>query len=489
MNKMRKHLILAVLVGLGLRLFFVLWFPAEEVGDTPLYEELAWNWLNQHVYGLSLNGGFEPVDIRAPGYPAFLAMIYALAGPSRLAVMLVQAGLDLVTCVVAAALAGCLAPQEQRQRVAIAALWLSATCPFIANYSAAVLTEVLATFLTALALLVFVSALDRKDLSSRSWYLGGLLVGLGTLVRPETPLLLVAVAPPLVARWRRPADWPKLARVGALAAVGVLVPLAPWAVRNWHTLHRVQFLAPRYSELPEEYVPRGFYAWTRTWLVRFRDVYLVPWKLEEKPIQIEGLPAAAFDSAEERARVTALIEQYNTTLGISPEMDREFAQIARERTARHPLRTYLWIPLGRAATLWFTPRMELTPFTGALWPPRKMWEEDPVDFSFTAGSGLLNFVYAGLALAGAWRWRSHAGLVLPVAFIALRTAFFTQVETPEPRYVLECFPAVLALAALAWAKPSPTPAQQKTDPARPATLVQNYQPCQNARSAHKETAA
>ncbi|HEX2713946.1 MAG TPA: glycosyltransferase family 39 protein [Candidatus Acidoferrales bacterium] len=477
MNKMRKYLVLAVLVGLGLRLFFVLWFPAEEVGDTPLYEELARNWLHHHVYGFSLDRGFEPVDIRAPGYPAFLAVIYALAGPSRLAVMLVQAGLDLVTCVVIAALAGRLAPPEQRRRVAIAALWLSATCPFIANYSAAVLTEVLATFLTALALLVFAGALNRDEPSRRSWFLGGLVVGLGTLVRPETPLLLVAVAMPLVGRWRRPADWPKLARVGALGVAGVLVPLAPWAARNWHTLHRVQFLAPRYSELPEEYVPRGFYAWTRTWLVRFRDVYLVPWKLQEKPIQTESLPVTAFDSAKERARVATLIERYNATLRMSPEIDREFAQIARERTARHPLRTYLWIPLGRAATLWFTPRIELTPFSGALWPPRRMWAEDPVDFSFTAASGLLNLVYGGLALAAAWRWRGHSALVLPIAFVAVRTAFFARLETPEPRYVLECFPAVLALAALAWVRPSPTSAQQKRTPP------------QSPRSALQETAA
>ena len=36
---------------------------------------------------------------------------------------------------------------------------------------------------------------------------------------------------------------------------------------------------------------------------------------------------------------------------------------------------------------------------------------------------------------------------LLVAFILIRTAFLTTVETPEPRYVLECFPALLALGA------------------------------------------
>jgi hypothetical protein len=33
-------------------------------------------------------------------------------------------------------------------------------------------------------------------------------------------------------------------------------------------------------------------------------------------------------------------------------------------------------------------------------------------------------------------------------FMALRTAFLTTLETPEPRYVLECFPAVIALGAV-----------------------------------------
>jgi hypothetical protein len=33
--------------------------------------------------------------------------------------------------------------------------------------------------------------------------------------------------------------------------------------------------------------------------------------------------------------------------------------------------------------------------------------------------------------------------------VLLRTVFLTTVETPEPRYVLECFPVVLALGAVA----------------------------------------
>jgi len=467
MTKMQRHLCLAALAGLSLRLIFVLRYPAV-AGDTPVYEELAWNWLHHHVYALVLDGQLTPVDVRVPGYPAFLSVIYALFGASRLVVMLAQAVLDLGTCALTAALAVRLVPEALSRRVAIAALWLAATCPFIANYAAVPLTEVLVTFFTAAALLVFVRNDERprvpqaevidEAFSAATWFLGGLLTGLGTLVRPETPLLLLAVALVLAVRWRRPADWMRLIRAGALLAVGLLLPLVPWAARNWHTLHRVQFLAPRHAETGGEFVPHGFYVWTSTWLVRFRDVYLTAWKLEDEPIPIEALPAAAFDSAEERARVAALLERYNDALSVSPEVDHEFAQIARERTARHPLRTYLWIPLGRMATLWFTPRIELLPYSGRLWPPGRRWEDDPVDFSITLAFGSLNFLYVGLALAGAWRWRNRPAVALLAAFILVRTLYLTQVETPEPRYVVECFPAVLALAALAWAKPLARPA-------------------------------
>jgi hypothetical protein len=43
-------------------------------------------------------------------------------------------------------------------------------------------------------------------------------------------------------------------------------------------------------------------------------------------------------------------------------------------------------------------------------------------------------------------------VALLVTYCVVRTLFFASfVETPEPRYVLECFPAVIALAAQVFA--------------------------------------
>jgi hypothetical protein len=236
-----KHLFPALLVGLGLRLLFVWQFPFAS-GDTPYYEELARNWLYHGVYGFFSNGHLYPSDVRMPGYPGFLAVIYSIAGPGRNTVFVAQAFVDLATCILTVCIAARLAAgasEPIRSRITIAALWMAVLCPFTANYAAVPLTEVLTTFLTALAILIFMlpsaSEFDliqeRSDLlrSIRTWFLGGLVVSLGTLVRPETPLFLAAVLLVYWLRWWRSLHWEKLIVATLWITVGVLVPLAPWA--------------------------------------------------------------------------------------------------------------------------------------------------------------------------------------------------------------------------------------------------------------------
>jgi hypothetical protein len=466
------HLAAALLAGLALRLYFILHFPFH-AGDTKYYEELARNWMDHGVYGLMMGGKLVPVDMRVPGYPAFLVAVYSVFGRSETVVMIVQAVIDLVTCVLTAMIAARLAPASKRTVAATVALWLAALCPFTANYTAVVLTETLATFITAGAILIFVGILVHPDmkisrgsiqkktlLSYVGWFfLGGLLVGLGALVRPETPLLLIAMGIILCVLWRRRSDWWKLALAVGWMAVGLLLPLTPWAVRNVVTLQRVQYLAPRYAQAVNDYAPLGFFRWTQTWMVRFGDSYLAPWKISpgnEEPIHVETLPSYAFDSDAERDRVAALLDVYNTQFKITPELDAKFAEIARERTRQHPLRTYLLIPIERSFFMWFTPRVELLPYTGKLWPPLQKWRRNKDEFDTTLGFGVLGIILIGMAMAGAWRRRSRVGIAFLLTLLLVRTAFLTQLQTVEPRYVIECFPVVLALAALAFVRQDKT---------------------------------
>ncbi len=470
-----RHVVAALLCGLALRLYFIAHFPFYS-GDTKFYEELARNWLDHGVYGLFVNGQLMPVDQRMPGYPAFLAVIYSVFGRSRIAVMLVQAAIDLVTCIFAALIASRIAPAPKKHLAATVALWLAALCPFTASYTAAIVTETLAAFFTTLALLVLlwtftepsldasgghaISSLDtppvRQETLARrqagAFAAAGLIAGLGTLVRPETPLVLAAAALVICIRWRRLADWPKVALAGAWMAVGLLVALTPWAARNARTLGRIEFLAPQYAEAAGDYMPRGFYAWTHTWMVRNLDAYTVTWALGKKLIPIDAIPDAAFDSAAERARVADLLASYNRDLKMTPSLDRKFKALARERAAAHPIGTFALIPIERAFATWFTPRVDVLRYSGKLWPIGEQSRANPVEFEAAAIFSLLNFVYIGLAAVGSWRYRRNPGCAVLVLYLVIRTALLTQLPTIEPRYVVVCFPAIAALGALAFVK-------------------------------------
>jgi hypothetical protein len=457
----------ALAAGLGLRLFFIWHFPFYS-GDTKFYEELARNWLDHGVYGLYVGGSLAAVDMRVPGYPAFLAAIYFAMGRSARVVMVVQTLVDLGTCVLAALVAARLAPVSRRAMVGTAALWMAALCPFTADYTAVVLTETLATFFTTLAVWVFVYFLtepgldlsasataQRKTLLFAGWFLLlGLVGGLGTLVRPETPLVLAAAGIALCVRWYRRANWPKLILATCWMCVGLLMPLAPWATRNARTFGRVEFLGPRYAQTYGDFIPRGYFAWTQTWMTRFGEAYLVTWTLGKQPIGIESVPRAAFDSDAERARVAGLLEKYNADLQLTPVLDREFAVLAAERTAQQPLRTYLFVPAQRIAAMWFTPRIELLPYSGKLWPVGEHWRWNPADFGVTLCFAVLGLAYGALAAVGWWRCRAQLAAIFLILFVAIRTLAMTQLQTVEPRYVIECFPVIVALGALVWAMPT-----------------------------------
>ena len=473
MKRFFSNPLLALLAGACLRLLFVLRFPAAG-GDTVLYNQLATNWLKLGKFAMDIGGQATPVDLRMPGYPAFLAIVYAVTGrtgeSARMPVMLAQVLVDLATCVVIATLAALLArlcgPRAKANRVFLFALWLASLCPFTANYVAVPLTEVWAVFLTAVAsvLLVKVAArasgnevslpeggeLGKKD----TWKvaaLGGFVVGLGTLFRPETPLLLVTAFVALGFWMLRRGEVKRWVLTCALMGVACAAPLAPWTIRNAVTLHEFQPLAPKDATLPSEVDPRGFMAWENTWLYRVRDCYLVPWKLNEQEIHVEDIPDWAFDTPEEKTRAAAALETYNDELTWTAEEDAVFAQLARERTARHRLRTYAWIPLRRAVRIWFTPRIELLPVSGNVFPLAYQREEDPADQEVTTLFFLGNVAYVGFGLWGAWTlWKcreARAALAVLGLYILARTAFLTTLETPEPRYVLECFPALIALGA------------------------------------------
>ncbi|HSY37231.1 MAG TPA: glycosyltransferase family 39 protein [Acidobacteriaceae bacterium] len=439
----------ALVAGALLRLLFF-WLRPTVAGDALMYGDLAHTMVAHHVYGFSA-AGIEPTLIRLPGYPLFLAACFAVFGAGNYAaVVAVQMVVDLAGC----ALLGMLAERLAGRRAGLAAIWLAALCPFTANYSVVVLAETLSVFCVVVALL----ALERWVAFERAWgwvmVLGCALSG-AVLLRPDGGMLAAAILPVMVwvgLRRRRLGVGRRLAPVVA-AAMLVVLPLSLWTARNWRVFHVIQPLAPRYANDPGEAVPFGFQRWFRTWAVDYKATYDIYWNYDDTRMRVEDLPSRAFDDAQQRERTEELFARYNQVRSATPEFDAEFAQIAAERIADHPLRYAVVLPLEREADMWLRPRFELTTMPVDWWAVRA----HPLESAEEIAYALLNVAYLGLAVVGLVRWRrrgwdGHAAVAYAMlGFVALRCGLLLTLDNSEPRYTLECFPVVIVLGAIALA--------------------------------------
>ena len=449
------------LAGLALRLFFLIYFPVV-TDDSRVYMDLATNWLQHGVYGQTDSGQVVPGDTRLPGYPAFLAAIFGVFGTGKIrAVLVMQILADLTTCLLIADLARRISSRRWAGRVGFL---LAALCPFLASYAAAVLSETVEIFFTALALDCAVAARGRMNAGAevvcgeaasarrRSgaglWAATGAAIGACILVRPDGGILLAATGLYLVILiWRCRADRDRVRFIllaGVTVSVFALGPLVPWTIRNFKTLHRFQPLAPRYATDADEVDPRGFNRWVSTWMEDYTSVEEIYWNVPGDKIDATKLPARALDTAKDET--LALIAEYNETQQLTPELDARFREIAAENIQAHPLRCYIELPLLRVADMWLRPRTELLPADPRWW----QFNDEPWGSAAAVSYGLLNLLYAGAAALALIRGRGelrYAGLL--AGFLLLRSAFLGTVENPEPRYMLECYPVVIALAAAA----------------------------------------
>lgn len=427
-------------LGLALRLAFI-GNAARIAGDTLLYGDIAKNWMQYGVYGFARAGADPaPTLIRLPGYPMFLALCFKVFGLDRYTeVMLVQCFVDLVTCVLLADLARRLF----NGRAGLAVLWLSALCPFTANYVAAPLTETLSLACIAVAF-YGLYRWSKIDAGWNRWlWVTASSLAYAVLLRPEQGLLAAAILPAMLwiaTRGRRLEVSRGIPVV--VAAFCVILPLAPWTVRNWRTFHVFEPLAPRYATDPGEAVPRGFQRWFKTWAIDFASTENVYWNWDSDEVDISKMPERAFDTENQYTRTAALLAAYNKDNNATGSLDRGFEALAEERIADNPIRYYVALPVARLLNMLLRPRTEMMEVGLEWW----QWDRHPIRTVFAAAYAALNFGYIVLGIAGLWLWRrsgwtgERALAWATIAFVLLRCAMLLTLDNSEPRYTLEFFP-------------------------------------------------
>jgi hypothetical protein len=345
---------------------------------------------------------------------------------------------------------------------------LAALCPFTANYTATALPETLAVFGAAVALFFALRAVQKMSLAPpwdvahqvaiHDWVISGLGIAFSIYLRPDGGMLLASTGIYLLylaLRQRQAEYFWSMVLLGLVS----LLPLLPWTVRNWRTLHQIEPLAPFYAQLPTEYVPKGFDRWCKTWVVDFISVMNVEWNVSTEgpgdPIDAKDLPTRAYDNPEQMRRTQQLIADYNRSPELTPKMDAEFAELAAERVSAHPIRYYVGLPLARLADMWLRPRTEMLNLELDWWN----WQDVPRESLNSIALALLDIFYLVAALLSL-RHRM-AGVAILWLFILCRSVLLATLPNPEPRYTLECFSAVLMLSGAGLAKRgSPTEARR-----------------------------
>ncbi len=476
-------IVAALAAGLLLRLWFIARL-SQVAGDSLVYGDIAKNLLLHHVYGLTRPGPtpgsimIHPTLIRLPGYPLFLAACFRLFGMENYrAVLYVQLVADLLTCGLAAALAGRLFGR----RAAQAALWLGALCPFTANYVATPLTETLVLTSIALAFYAFVRWQRDGARFNRWLWLIAIALACSILLRPEQGLLAAAVVPAML--WvalDTPERFTRSLHTAApvlVSSLCVLLPLIPWTARNWHTFHVFEPLAPRSALDPGKHPFTGFNRWYRTWAIEFSSTTDIYWNYDGSRMELTDIPTRAFasgclahpgiprESQPLYTRTAALFNAYNQTTAATPPIDARFNELARERIYANPICYYVALPVTRLLNMALRPRVELFDIESEWWRDRRY----PAPIIFSATYAALNLVYFVLAAIGLRRWHTLNAtrpnwIGLPtvawamIAFIALRCALLLTLDNSEPRYTLEFFPVLIVFAAAIFA-----PREQKTN--------------------------
>ena len=462
---MRKSYFLLFLVALVLRLGFLAlrWGALPDWNIDALgYHQLALNLLHERAFSMHTQSPFLPDSIRTPGYPLFLAAVYALPGTSPRTVLVIQAMLDALTAVLAADMARRL---TGFRKAGLLAGLLYALLPLAWRYAAELYVESFLTFWLALSFWLALWIVQRE--AGHPWLRGAFLgaaAGMSLLIKPNVVLLPLLLALPLLAHRR---GRPLLA-----AAAMMLLMLAPWVARN-----AVVFGQPTLSTAFMENLARVSGPAT---LARAQGEVIAPWTPRWEAYYFQIVDMAAREHPDLFA-----VSEAKLTPRQAAARQAALADAARAVIRAHPT-AFLLSHLAGSAQAWWLPLEQRFWYgwaTGENWeatfpdgllhalrvrgPGQGTWPAAALFFLFLAW----NFIRIVFALAGAaFLFPADGAYVLAAVLFILYVTFL-----PGPiaydRFHLPAMPLLqvfmaAGLAALwSWGRRILGPGQAVGDPA------------------------
>jgi hypothetical protein len=166
----------------------------------------------------------KPTAFFPPGYPALLGVAYALFGAHHLVARVLNCVLATATCLFTYGIGR----RAYGEGIGLLAAAIFAVLPGDIFYASQILSEVSFGFALSGCIYAFL-VFDEDGVPANRWLLFGLLLGLSALVRGiALPYLAVPILVWIVTRgWSR-----ATATRTALAALGLLLAVTPWTIRN-----------------------------------------------------------------------------------------------------------------------------------------------------------------------------------------------------------------------------------------------------------------
>jgi hypothetical protein len=408
-------------------------------GDSPEYRALARSLLEHGVFGID----GTPKMNRTPGYPAFLALVYAFFGQSQLAVTSAQIFIDALSCAMVVDIA-------LRSGLSRTARWVvavsSACCVFSAALSYQVMTETL--FSTLLVASVWalptggLTAIGRKD-AWRGIAFSGACCGAATLVRPTEAVTLIAfpllLGALLLHRLRKRILNRRLLVPAFTFAAAAAVVVVPWMARN-RIVFAFEYEKPDHSHVTllgyktDVAVYRAYYT---PEFLKFKRSYEEPFVLEG-PLTPPTVARYVYPGEEQevRAAFASLAEEVNAgDAPITRETLEAFRRIGEKRYEAAP-RLHVTAPISRFAKFWIVPRVSV------LWNGR---HGGNVGMGLTVGLTIYNCIYVVPGFLGLLIpiRRARAAWAMIVAMIVSQTALYAIWHgMPQSRYAIPFFPLV-----------------------------------------------
>lgn len=415
------------------------------------YHNIAVNILRRGIFSLDAVAPFQPDAVRTPGYPTFIALVYAAWGVAPRAVIVAQAVVDSITALLVMGIAFKLlggGPRSTR------AAWLAgavyAIYPTAWHYSLEMYVEVLLAF--ALTLFFFIAL--RPSRWQALWL--GAACALNLLIKPNVVALPVLG---VVILWSQTAQSPrqlnekqafsKALRAMALFMCAVMALLLPWVIRNARVFGRP--MLSTVFEFNLAYVSAPFT------LAEARGQTIGVWSAE-----FATLYGEVYEQATKRDPALFAIPVRQMTPNQMDRHQRVLAEVASEIIRAYPA-AFVASQLSQVARTWL-------PYDHQLWFTHltsKNWDEvAPEPFMATLMSGqtvsrlaaMLFFAFHGLyalgliaTFIGAWRLLRASTAPTRVVVLAMAAMIAYMTALPGPigyeRFRVPVMPLVCALMA------------------------------------------